>query len=73
MRQPFKDGDGQHLVVEDLSPVDEALVGGDDRAGSFGTVALCYEARSGGTSRAVGKRSPVPHTVSTLSSRNVQQ
>ena len=35
MKQPIEDRRGEDLVVEDLAPVDEALVAGDDEAGSF--------------------------------------
>lgn len=33
VQQPVEDGRRQDLVVEDLTPVDEALVGGEDEAG----------------------------------------
>jgi hypothetical protein len=33
MEQAIQDGGGQDLIVEDLPPVDEALVAGDDEAG----------------------------------------
>jgi hypothetical protein len=33
MQQPVEDGRGDDLVVEDLAPVREALVAGDDEAG----------------------------------------
>ena len=33
MQQTVQDRRGQHLVTEDLAPVDEALVGGQDEAG----------------------------------------
>src|SRR5262245_16851359 len=33
MKQPVEDRGGEDLVVEDLAPVDEALVAGDDQAG----------------------------------------
>src|SRR5512145_2396584 len=35
MEQPVEDRGGEDLVVEDLAPVDEALVAGDDEAGPF--------------------------------------
>ena len=33
MQQPVEDGRGHHLVGEDLAPVDEPLVGGEDHRG----------------------------------------
>ena len=33
MKQPIEDSRCQNLIVEDLPPVNEALVGGDDRGG----------------------------------------
>ena len=33
MQQAVQDRRGQHLVTEDLAPVDKALVGGQDEAG----------------------------------------
>lgn len=35
MQEPIENGRGQHLIVEDLTPIDEALVRGDDRACLF--------------------------------------
>ena len=35
MEQPVEDGGGEDLVVEDLAPVDEALVARHDEAGSL--------------------------------------
>src|SRR2546427_12716233 len=35
MEQPIEDCRGEDLVIEDLAPVDEALVARDDEAGSF--------------------------------------
>jgi hypothetical protein len=35
MEETVQDGGGQDLVVEDLPPVQEALVAGDDEAGPF--------------------------------------
>ena len=40
VQQAVQDRRGQHLVTEDLAPVDEALVGGQDEAGLLIMAAL---------------------------------
>ena len=37
MQQAVEDGGRQHLVIEDLAPVEEALVAGDDQAATLVT------------------------------------
>jgi hypothetical protein len=43
VEEPIQDGRRQDGVAEDVTPVEEALVGGDDQTGVF--VAVCVKLR----------------------------